>query len=512
MALKSLIFRVYKCVKRSHHPGNGTGLSRLQHPAGPDAAHARSLFRFAWFFCCALLAVSLLPFLSNDSALAQDNRVELAQAQMAAVRPPSSPARAQILDARLGIHPAKTRFVLELTQPVPFRVETHFSPYNVVIDLADVAWGGAMLPGRGLVLAVVSDNMAPGRVRLVLPTTGPVRVALAEIIPPRDGRPPRFILDLESISGTPRATDLQPIGTLAAFSPPAPTREPVSPPPSLAANITGPLPSASGLQSASPPSSDMVVAAATLGSAPIPARPKANAPTKVELPLVVIDPGHGGQDPGAIARNGTYEKDITLAMARELRRQLLATKRYRVVLTRDKDIFIPLRDRAAVARDNDAHLFISLHADSIARKQVRGLSIYTLSEKASDREAETLAQRENQADAFGGLDLSAQTAQVANILINLSQREKMNQSRRFASLVLSNLDKNIAVLPLPLRSAGFGVLTAPDVPSVLVEMGYLSHEQDAKLLTSAAHRRRMAASLVRAVDGYFSPGAGRKRS
>jgi N-acetylmuramoyl-L-alanine amidase len=463
--------------------------------------------------CCALLTVGLLACFGNDSALAQDKRVELAQAQMAAVRPPHDPARAQILDARLGVHPDKTRFVLELTQPVSFRVETHISPYNVVIDLADVAWGGAMLPGRGLVLAVVSDNVAPGRVRLVLPTTGPVRVALAEIIPPRDGRPPRFILDLEALNGVPRPADLHPVGTLGALTPPPPaTQEPVTAPPSMAASITGPQPTSKGPQSSSPPSTGMVVAAATLGSAPPPPKSKGKNPTTGELPLIIIDPGHGGQDPGAIASNGTYEKDITLAMARELRRQLLATKRYRVVLTRDKDIFIPLRDRAAVARDNDAHLFISLHADSIARKQVRGLSIYTLSEKASDREAETLAQRENQADAFGGLDLSAQTAQVANILINLSQREKMNQSRRFASLLLSNLDKNIAVLPLPLRSAGFGVLTAPDVPSVLVEMGYLSHEQDARLLTSDSHRRRMAASLVRAVDGYFSPSAGRKRS
>jgi N-acetylmuramoyl-L-alanine amidase len=460
------------------------------------------------------LAAILLPFTVSDSAQAQDNMVELAQAQIGAVRSPPGAVRAQILDARLGVHPDKTRFVLELTQPVPFRVETQISPYNVVIDLADVAWGGAMLPGRGLVLAVVSDNVAPGRVRLVLPTTGPVRVTLAEIIPPRDGRPPRFILDLESTNGAPRAADLQPIGTLAALPPRPPAQEPVTPPAALASSITGPQPTSHGLQSASPPSNGMVVAAATLGTAPTPPKPKAQGQgtVRTELPLIVIDPGHGGQDPGAIAGNGTYEKDITLAMARELRRQLLATKRYRVVLTRDKDIFIPLRDRAAVARDNDAHLFISLHADSIARKQVRGLSIYTLSEKASDREAETLAQRENQADAFGGLDLSAQTAQVANILINLSQREKMNQSRRFASLVLSNLDKNIAVLPLPLRSAGFGVLTAPDVPSVLVEMGYLSHEKDAKLLTTDAHRRRMAASLVRAVDGYFSPSAGRKRS
>ncbi|SNS38854.1 MULTISPECIES: N-acetylmuramoyl-L-alanine amidase [unclassified Azospirillum] len=485
-------------------------MTRRQHPAGTGADHARQQGRFAWPVFCALL-LALLWLLPWQAARAgEDGRIALNQAQVAAIRPPASPALSQILDARLGVHPDKTRFVLELTQPVPFRVQTQSSPHSVVIDLADVAWGGAMLPGRGLVLAVASDNVAPGRVRLVLPTTGPVRVALAEIIPPRDGRPPRFILDLVPASGPPHASAPQTIGTLPPLPAPSGAQEPIGTPPEMAASVTGPQPSANGPQSAGTPGAGLVVAAASLGSAPLPPRPK--PPAKVELPLIVIDPGHGGQDPGAIAGNGTYEKDITLAMARELRRQLLASKRYRVVLTRDKDIFIPLRDRAAVARDQGASLFISLHADSIDRKQVRGLSIYTLSEKASDREAETLAQRENRADALGGLDLSSQPEQVANILINLSQREKMNQSRRFAALVLTSLDKAIAVLPSPLRSAGFGVLTAPDVPSVLVEMGYLSHTQDAKLLTTSTHRRRMAASLVRAVDGYFSPGAGRKRS
>ncbi len=510
MPLKWLIFRAYKSAGISSLPGDGTGVKRRQHPEGTGAAHARQERRLAWSVFCALLVTfcCLLPW--NEARASEEGGINVAQAQVAAIRPPSPPGLSQILDARLGVHPDKTRFVLELTQPVPFRVQTQTFPYGVLIDLADVAWGGAVLPGRGLVLAVASDNIAPGRVRLVLPTTGPVRVMSAEIIPPRDGRPPRFILDLVPLTAPPRPGDQQIIGTLHALAGPPTPQEPMAPPADMAASVTGPQPSANGPQSATPPSTDMVMAAATLGSAPLPPRPK--PPAKRELPLIVIDPGHGGQDPGAIANNGTYEKDITLAMAQELRRQLLASKRYRVVLTRDKDIFIPLRERAAVARDRGASLFISLHADSIDRKQVRGLSIYTLSEKASDRESETLAQRENRADALGGLDLSSQPEQVANILINLSQREKMNQSRRFAALVLTSLDKGIAVLPSPLRSAGFGVLTAPDVPSVLVEMGYLSHSQDAKLLTTAAHRRRMAASLVRAVDGYFSPGAGRKRS
>ena len=228
--------------------------------------------------------------------------------------------------------------------------------------------------------------------------------------------------------------------------------------------------------------------------------------------MVVIDAGHGGQDPGTIAISGKYEKDIVLAVAHELRRQLRATGRYRVALTREKDVFIPLRERVAIARAKGADLFISLHADSIASRQVRGLSVYTLSDRASDREAEMLAQRENQADAIVGMDLSVQSADIANILINLSQRDTMNLSRRFAGLVVDRMDKSVPVLAVPLRSAGLAVLTAPDVPSVLVELGYLSHPQDAKLLATDNHRRRLAGSLLRAVDGYFTANAVPSRS
>lgn len=425
----------------------------------------------AWRAFLVLLAGLLSCALMPAFAAAQP-------VQTAAVQAPPLPVPAQVLDARLGVHPDKTRFVLELTEAVAFRVEPQASPASVVVELGNARWAGGILPGRGLVSAIASEMVTGDRLRLVLATTVPVRIAWAEVIPPRDGKPPRFILDLEP--GTGAASERRPVGGLS------------------------PLPGTGGASAAT--------VAASLASSPRPPIPPKERPKAPELPLIVLDAGHGGQDPGAVAVNGVYEKDITLAMARELRRQLLATGRYRVVMTRNKDVFLPLRDRAAVARSNDADLFISLHADSITSKKVRGLSVYTLSDRASDKEAEMLAQRENKADAIGGLNLQTQSAEVTNILISLSQREKMNQSRRFAGLVVSSLDKKIAVLPSPLRSAGFGVLTAPDVPSVLVEMGYLSHAQDASLLTNATHRRRMAASLLRAVDGYFSSGAGRKRS
>lgn len=367
----------------------------------------------------------------------------------------SMPQAARIGAARLGDHGDKTRFVLELTRDAPFAI---LPDANGVVVEMEAALDAALPAAKGLVQTIgVRPGSKAGRLRLVLSTRGPVRVLLAEVIPPRDGMPPRFVMDLAAGGAGPGAM-LTP-ASVSTMSPPVPKEKP------------------------RPPS-----------------------------PMIVIDPGHGGQDPGAVAVGGGYEKDITLAMARELRRQLLATGRYRVALTREKDVFIPLRDRPAIARSKGADLFISLHADSITSKQVRGLSIYTLSEKASDREAEMLAQRENQSDAIVGMDLSGQTADVANILIGLSQRDTMNQSRRFAATLLKSLHPDIAVLPGPLRSAGFAVLTAPDVPAVLVEMGYLSHSQDAKLLGSDAHRKRMAASLLRAVDGYFSGNAVSPRS
>lgn len=374
-------------------------------------------------------------------------------ASVASARVMPEPAR--IAAVRLGDHGDKTRFVLELSRDTPFTILPDSK--GVAVEM-EAALDAALPPAKGLVRVVsVRPGARAGQLRLILTTRGPVRVVLAEVIPPRDGMPPRFVMDLTVGQAGPGAV-LTPT-SVSTMNPPVPKEKPKPP-----------------------------------------------------LPMIVIDPGHGGQDPGAIAVGGGFEKDITLAMAKELRRQLLATGRYRVALTRDKDVYIPLRDRPAIARAKGADLFVSLHADSITSRQVRGLSIYTLSDKASDREAEMLAQRENQSDAIVGMDLSVQSADIASILIGMSQRDTLNQSRRFAALLLKSLDPSIAVLPGPLRSAGFAVLTAPDVPAILVEMGYLSHSQDAKLLGSDAHRKRMAGSLLRAVDGYFTGNAVPPRS
>jgi len=226
--------------------------------------------------------------------------------------------------------------------------------------------------------------------------------------------------------------------------------------------------------------------------------------TERAMPVIAIDPGHGGVDPGATGVSGDYEKHITLLVARAIQKALEKTGRYRVVLTRDRDIFKSLRDRVEFARQAGAKLCISIHADTIEKKNIRGLSVYTLSETASDKEAAALAEKENKADLISGVDLSGETSEVTNILIDLAQRETMNESARFATTALKELGRVTKLLRNTHRFAGFAVLKAPDVPSVLVELGFLSNRQDEKALRRKSHRAKLAKAIARAVGKYFT--------
>ena len=217
----------------------------------------------------------------------------------------------------------------------------------------------------------------------------------------------------------------------------------------------------------------------------------------------MIDAGHGGVDPGASGRKAR-EKTVTLAFSKELARQLRNSGKYEVYLTRSRDIYIPLRQRVNVARKHQADLFISIHADAIKRKNVRGMSIYTLSETASDKEAAALARKENRSDIIVGIDFDDQPPEVADILIDLAQRETKNLSVKFANLVVKNARGSTRLLERTHRFAGFRVLKAPDVPSVLIELGFLTNRSDEKQLLSASWRRKIAKSLVKSVDGFFS--------
>jgi N-acetylmuramoyl-L-alanine amidase len=217
---------------------------------------------------------------------------------------------------------------------------------------------------------------------------------------------------------------------------------------------------------------------------------------------VVLDAGHGGIDPGAISISGAYEKDIVFAIAAEAHRQLLATQRYRVVMTRTGDEFIPLHERVVRARAAHGDLFVSLHANALPDPSVRGASVFTLSEKASDREAEELAASENKVDVIAGIDLSEHPPDVSNILIDLARRETNNQSIGLARLLVTELGRELKLLNGGLHSAGFAVLKAPDVPSALVECGCLSNRVEDRLLRTASYRRKLAELLVRGINEY----------
>lgn len=376
---------------------------------------------------------------------------------VAAAPPPS------VINARVGLHESTTRLVLTLTEPVTYGVFVLANPHRVVIDLPDVTWSiaEAAMPGRrGILERVRFGPLAPGHSRVVAELSAPVDLREVFMLPPRDGHPYRLVIDM-SATHTNRST---PAGS-------------------------GPI----GL-------------ASRLGQGAAWAAPALPRPFERPMPrVVVLDPGHGGKDPGAISPSGLREKDITLRTAREVADLLRATAShpYKVILTRNSDTFIRLRHRVAIARRAKADLFISIHADAQANPYVRGASIYTLSERASDREAAALAERENKADLIAGINLTAEPPDVATILINLAQRETMNRSVRLASVLSAELQQETLLLPRSHRFAGFAVLKAADVPSVLIEMGFLSNRTDEQLLARAGHRKRLAHAIVRAIHAYF---------
>ena len=400
-------------------------------------------------------------------------------------------ATAVVTDVRVGEHAQSTRFVLELDRQVKFSVFMLANPYRVVIDLPEVGW---RLPPRplpsntGLLNQFRYGLFKAGTSRIVLDVKGTSAVEKTFLLGPKGGAGYRLVVDLTAVS---------PQTFMARVGQP-PLRVT-----SVGASSTqargGPAPK--GMLT--PPSN----AQAPVLNSRVPAVQvmKASTPRKrKKRPLIVLDPGHGGVDPGTHGRSGIYEKHITLSAAREFKAMLEKSGRYRVLLTRNRDIFIRLRDRISIARDAGADLFISLHADAIKNRKIRGLSVYTLSERASDKEAAGLAEKENKSDLIAGIDLSDKTPEVANILIDLTQRESMNQSARFAEGLVKELARKTKLLRNTHRFAGFVVLKAPDVPSVLIELGFLSNRRDERALTQKPYRAKLGRAIVEAVNSYFT--------
>jgi N-acetylmuramoyl-L-alanine amidase len=233
--------------------------------------------------------------------------------------------------------------------------------------------------------------------------------------------------------------------------------------------------------------------------------PQISGPNDRTLPLVIIDAGHGGHDPGAISpHGGQREKDVTLSIARAIRGEMLKSGRVRVALTRDTDTFLVLEDRYEIARKMNADLFISIHADSAENPEAGGGTVYTLSEVASDREAQRLAARENKANIINGVNLGGADGNVSSILIDLTQRESMNVSAGFAKLLLREAGPNMRIRTNSHRFASFIVLKAPDLPSVLFETGYLSNEDDVAFLASSEGRQKVARSVANAIQVHFA--------
>jgi N-acetylmuramoyl-L-alanine amidase len=231
---------------------------------------------------------------------------------------------------------------------------------------------------------------------------------------------------------------------------------------------------------------------------------RAALPTRGAAPLVMLDPGHGGKDPGAIGVTGIYEKHVALAAAQELQHQLNASGRYRVELTRTTDVFIPLPERVGIAQQKGDALFVSMHADALSDRDVRGASVYTLGAQATDAQTAALAQRENASDRFSGPAFRATSPEVARILASLVRQETRLGAARMAHDLVGSLGQDVGLLRNPSRQAAFMVLKAPDIPSILVEMGFMSNRQDEAALRRPDYRARVASAMKRAVDAYFS--------
>ncbi len=384
-----------------------------------------------------------------------------AGAASAAERPmPPFPANSYPIatDVRMAGDESQTRLILDLSRKIDVRAFTLADPYRVVLDIPQVTF---RLPpkagesGRGLIKSFRFGLVMAGGSRVVVDVARPVRVEKAFVIDPAAGAPARLVLDL---APTDRAAFLRQIAR-------EDRQAHVEPPP--------------------------------------PAPPGHSADPR---PLVVLDPGHGGIDTGTRAASGALEKDIVLDVARRLRERIEKSGKYRVLMTRNDDTYIALGERVRMARGAEAALFVSIHADSLPHREgeAQGATVYTLSDKASDAQAAELAEAENRADVIAGVDLKTEPDDVAGILIDLAQRETKSFSVLFAHKLIGEMKTVARLHKSPLKSAGFRVLRAPDVPSVLVELGYVSNRQDLHSLMSDDWRNRTANSIAKAIDSFLS--------
>lgn len=340
---------------------------------------------------------------------------------------------------------------LGLTQPVPWRVRLMDDPPRLVIDTREVDWTGAeVLAMVRPALAMRAGSFRPGWSRLVLELDGPYRLVRAEMA---TGQEPRIELALAP-------TDA------AAFA--VETARPDLPEWALpeAADLTLPVPE---------------------GAGPL---------------VVVLDPGHGGLDPGA-EREGASEAALMLSFARELKEALLRDGRFRVVMTRNEDVFVPLETRTSIARETGADLFLSLHADALVEGDAQGATVYTLANEASDEATAALAERHDRDDLLAGVDLTAQDDVVARVLMDMARTETLPRTERLAAAMVGAIKAaEIRMHRRPHQTGGFSVLKSPDIPAALLELGFLSSDRDFKRLSDPAWRSRLAKAVVQGLVAW----------
>ena len=368
-------------------------------------------------------------------------------------------------DVRVAGDAKQTRFILDLDRKIDVRAFVLGNPYRVVVDIPQVTFNlpaGTGTTGRGLIRAFRYGLVMPGGSRLVFDLTGPAKIDKAFMIDAANGQPPRLVVEIAAVERS-------------AFKPSHPGDDKFQLRPAIVA--------------------DAVETTATARAA------KATD----SRPVIVIDPGHGGVDNGTQAASGENEKSLVLDFAKALRDRIEQGGKFRVVMTRDDDTFVPLGERVKIARSHMAALFVSIHADALPKREgdAQGATVYTLSDRASDAEAEKLAEAENKADAIAGINLTEEPAEVADILIELTQRETRTFSSRFAHTLVNEMKGVARMHKRPLKSAGFKVLKAHDVPSVLVELGYVSNKDDLQHLVSESWRSRTVGSVARAVDAFL---------
>ncbi len=394
------------------------------------------------------------------------------------------------------------RVIVTADGPLPAAQSFALSdPFRLVVDFVGVVEPGLSASGTNSVSNLRAAMFAPGTARLVIDLKAPVIIREARA----QGNQVTLVLERAppDVFAATVARGRRPLPLLRSDGPPPPPT-PATGSFSLPTDFGRPLPDAA--KPAEKPSAP----AEPPPSAPSPAAEPSATRSGVKSrsggkPLVVIDAGHGGKDVGAIAVTGGYEKDITLAIAREAARILRERGRVRVKLTRDEDRFIPLGGRVRIARDARADLFISIHADAAANEKARGASVYTLSAVASDAIAERLAARENKADIIGGVNLGVEAPEVGEIMVDLARRATNNVSVLFAETLQNGLEEQeVGFRGQFHHFAAFVVLKAPDVPSVLLETGYVTNKDDADRLFSGDGRRRMARGIARAIERHLT--------